>query len=188
MWGFFCWRTLWFCRLCMQGLWANVLNPLFMHWAFWERCKGGSDRSFPGLTYSWAQREHSSVLGSTRYAYLNWWRAISGCHATASHILLSPTPSPFLTTSLPLPCSSPLSISSLFITFPLFSSFLWSSYAFLHQFSFSGSDSTYISLLLAGWCIGSGPPGLNSSLCYGNFVMLNGSTDVGQLPRGKHTG
>lgn len=79
------------------GLWANVLNPLFMQWAFWERCSGDSDRSFLGLTYSGTQREHSSVLASARYAYLNWWQAISGCRATAFHIILSPTLSPCLT-------------------------------------------------------------------------------------------
>lgn len=163
------WRTFWFCRL--WRLWAMCLIPYLCR-SFWESCKGGQcDRSFPGLTHTGTQKEHSSVLGSACYAYLNRWRAISGCHAVAFHIILSPTP-----------CRSG-SLSFLptlnFLSFCLSPSPLQLSYAFLHHLPLSVSDSTCISSLLTGWFIGSGLPGLNSSLHYGNLVMLNASSDAG---------
>lgn len=147
---------------------SNVLNPLFMQWAFWERCKGGHcDRSFPGLTYtgSW---EHSSVLGSACYAYLNWWQAISGCHAIPFHIILPP----------------PLSLyhSGSLLLFPThnFLSFCFSHSLFCSPPSPSSTTSLSLSLpFLPGWFIGSGLAGLNSYLHYGNLVMPNASGDAG---------
>lgn len=72
-------------------------------------------------SYTGTQTEHSSVLGCAGYVYLNWWQAISGCHAIAFHIILS-SPNPHPSTPLALSQSSPLSISCLSVSPPLFCS------------------------------------------------------------------
>lgn len=66
--------------------------------------------------------EHSSVFGSACNAYLNWWQAISGCHAIAFHIIVSPPPPSLHWLSLALPHSNFLCLShSLFFRPPMFS-------------------------------------------------------------------